>query len=265
MGQKKQKEPSTILIVLCICLVTGCIFGPSMILTNVKMFMEQGDFTAARKNMDALPVLEFLMPEESAYIDAYCLVEKGKHLEALQAFRCVEGITPPQELMEVLEEKVYLQAQEFYDSEDYADAEKYFSAVPETLQAQDYLTLIQARNGMDPEQAARTLAGLILFADAEVILTENQDYLKRFLVGRWEAEESDRYFEMIANDTGGFDTQYRLPMGEEGEFFYLIDGDYRVGSDMETAEPYWHFYVMDADQISLYSYITDEYILLYRQ
>lgn len=233
--------------------------------------MNDEEFIRSKQFFDNLFVSETLFPAKYAYVEAGVLMEEGKYVESLKAFKKVDGVPIPAEITDSLKSKIYSAGQSAYKAGKMTEAKKNFEAITGHKRSDDYLLLISCDgSGFSSWSSAKNnykkLVKLLEFENTAEIIIENDATAEMFLEGRWEDGDTyPYYFEMFEDEDGTLSCQYNLPRKDSSGYYYLSNGVYSVGETESSAVKYYKFSIIDEDTISVYCYKDGSTHKLYRQ
>lgn len=223
--------------------------------------MNDQEFITAQQFFDNLFVSEILFPGKYAYVEAGVLMEEGKYVEALKAFRKIDNVPVPVEITDSLKSKIYSAGQTAYRAADMTEAKKNFNAISNYRRSADYLLLISCNSSSfsgwtNAQVNYNTLVKLLGFEDTAKIIINNPSTAILFLTGRWEG--GSYYFE-IDDDENNHST-YNLPSKAVDGIYSIRSGIYSIGSTK-----CFKFSIIDEDTISVYCYKDGSTHKLFRQ
>lgn len=217
--------------------------------------MNDEEFIKSKQFFDNLFVSETLFPTKYAYAEAGVLMEEGKYVESLNAFKKVDGAPIPTEITDSLKSKIYSAGQSAYKAGKMTEAKKNFNAISGYKRSDDYLLLIKCKNSAPDRVDYLLLVNLLGFENADEVIMTHQSTAIKFLTGRWEG--GTKYFEIEEED---HTSSYNLPHKNADGYYSISDGIYAV----ETTK-YFRFTIINENTISVYCYKDGSTHKLYRQ
>ena len=264
--QKKTKVrfKAIILIPVVLVIIIASYFGINYFsATNA---LNNQEFTKAKQSFDNMFVGEQLFADKYAYAEAGVLMEEGNYVKAYNAFKAINGLSVPNNILTDLKSKIYAEGQDAYHTGDTTLAKTNFTTVKDYKRSEDYLVLIECKGRLTYTDKYKKLVKLIGFEDADEIILNNSSFLEQFLMGRWEDGDTyPYYFEMEENNEGGLTASYNLPNKDVEGYFYLNNGIYSIGKTETSASKCFRFTIIDEDTIKVYCYKDGSTEKLYRQ
>lgn len=260
------KRISAASIVIIIVLVMFILFSCAFLFycftnyQNAMNAMFSQNFIAADMQFRKIPYAERFFKNELEYISAGVLMEQGDYVEALNALNDV-NYPVPASIIEIIQEDIYIQSQEFYRKGDYQNSLRGFNSIQDYKKSEDYLLLIRGHNAPYIVNY-NDLLDLIGFEDAADIISGTDTFFNRFIRGKWKSETGGRYFEIDSERK----SSYNLPCyNVYGGYYYFSEGTYIEVDSKEKETKQFKFFVIDENTVSVLCYKNNQRIKLIRQ
>lgn len=243
-------------------LVVGVMIYAGVNYSNAVRAIDNEEFISARRYLDNLIVAESLLPQQCEYVNAGVLMEKGKYIESLRAFKLIrtKNTTPvPASIINQLIAQVYLDGIDAYRTGNRSSARECFIAVDRYQNSSSYLFLLDIKDDLYIDSFdAQRLISLIGFADAEEIIMSKQDAAIEFLKGTWSDNSSGYYFSISSGSDNT--SNYNLPSTNPRGYYTISNGIYSVGSTK-----LFKFTILNRDAVSVLCYYNMRTYNLYRR
>lgn len=250
------------LVTLLVLIVVAASAFSAFFITNYHdavTAMDHQEFISAKWHLNKIPLSEKLFSQESEYINAGILMEKGRYAEALKAFKKL-SFPVPASAMETVTEKIYQQAIRDYHNANFDEAQAGFRLIVDYERCEDYLTLI--RNRTPYYGNCDELIDLLDFEDAKSILLENEICFEQFISGDWKTQNGSNYFKIHSNGN----CTYNLPaFSVSGSFCTIKNGIYYEGKQGSEDRMQFKFSIVDKNTISVHCYKNSKTYTLIRQ
>ena len=179
-------------------------------------------------------------------------VYDGDYIEAYNLYQEMgESIKVEEVVEQMYDEAVYQ-----YGMGNYTEAQEYFGYTSGIGNTDDYLTLIEARNGSGSYYDVKDIIG---FEDANEIIMDRYSF--DFLKGNWETY-SDDYIRFTLEE-GTQWCRYNIPSYDGGSW-KIEDGIHYIGEDGSWNRA-WSYEIIDEDTINVYNYYNSNTYYFYRQ
>lgn len=227
------------------------------------LLYKEGDYKAAYDIFSKLVKEGYSAAEDMTYITQYQwaldLTDKKHYLEAYRKLDAIREYSDVEEVLDVLTELMYAEAQTLYREGNYGRALNFFKCILPFKDSSKYITLVDAHLTYRlSDTMVNSLLRMFNFEDVPEILVSVDS---NFLCGRW---TGDGYYFTMEEDGG---IRYNLPSSSYGDYYRLSDGYilFYPENDWTATKKVFRIEVLSPDCIKVYCYQNNKSHTLYRQ
>lgn len=233
---------------------------------GVYLLMEKANFAEANQIFTQLAEKKYdgaeEMQKETQYLWAGALIEDEDYVGAYKKLTSIKNYSDVKEVLEALEEVIYVEGKNLYYSEKFSEAKKRFDCISSYGDSKKYLTLIGAHSSSRfvSDSEVNSLINIFYFEDASELLLSTQAMGEKFLLGRW---RGDGYYFTMKEDGH---INYNLPGFNYGDYYRIEDGIMLLYPEnyYNRTKALFAFRAVTPDCIEVFCYQNNRTYTLYR-